>query len=149
MLKTIAIVLGLLLALVIAFGLYRTLTPPAHLYVKAGSFAGCPARPSCVSSAAPEGGEHYIAPPPAGVTLEALAQAIVDAGGRIDDRQPDYLHAVFSTPRMRFRDDVEVLRTPQGLQWRSVSRFGYRDFGVNRARLEALREQLAARQAGG
>lgn len=41
---------------------------------------------------------------------------------------------------MRLRDDLELLIEPDGqIQVRSISRFGYRRHGVNRARAEALR----------
>ena len=55
----------------------------------------------------------------------------------------DYLHAVCRT-RFGFADDVECrLCRPDGvIHVRSASRLGYYDFGVNRARVEALRQQL-------
>ena len=55
----------------------------------------------------------------------------------------DYLHAVCRT-RLGFADDVECrLGHADGMiHVRSASRLGYYDFGVNRARVEALRQQL-------
>jgi uncharacterized protein (DUF1499 family) len=48
---------------------------------------------------------------------------------------------VFQTPTMRFHDDVELLVQAGGvIQVRSISRFGYGDHGVNRARVERIRE---------
>ena len=42
---------------------------------------------------------------------------------------------------MRYRDDVELLYTPDKnrVDVRSASKIGYYDFGVNRERIEALR----------
>ena len=138
--KIVCVVVALLAA-VLGLGVYKTLTEPGHLYKHSGEFGACPARPSCVSSVADSGSEHHIPGLPA-LPLDQVANAIQAAGGRIVQRDADYLHAVFVTERMRYHDDVEVRLGPSGLDWRSVSRFGYRDFGVNRARLEALRADL-------
>jgi uncharacterized protein (DUF1499 family) len=58
----------------------------------------------------------------------------------------DYLRCEFSTPLMRYTDDVEFWFDPaaQVVQVRSASRLGYSDRGANRARIEALRARLAA-----
>jgi uncharacterized protein (DUF1499 family) len=55
-----------------------------------------------------------------------------------------YLHATFTTPLLKFTDDLELwLDAPGGvLQVRSASRLGRSDLGVNRARVERLRAQL-------
>jgi uncharacterized protein (DUF1499 family) len=75
-------------------------------------------------------------------------RAIVGAmpGARIVEEQPDYLYAEFETRWLKFVDDVEfLLDEPHGaIQVRSASRLGRRDFGVNRARIEAIRATLAA-----
>ena len=77
---------------------------------------------------------------------ERLVEAIrAMPGGRIEEERAEYLHVLFTTPKMRFRDDLELLIEPDGqIQVRSISRFGYRDFGVNRARVEELRQRFEA-----
>jgi uncharacterized protein (DUF1499 family) len=59
----------------------------------------------------------------------------------------DYLHAVYTSFLMRYRDDVEflLLREENEIAVRSASRVGHGDMGVNRKRIEALREVLAGR----
>lgn len=56
--------------------------------------------------------------------------------------QDAYLHAEFSSRWLGFVDDVEFLldQSADRIHVRSASRLGYSDFGVNRARVEALRE---------
>jgi uncharacterized protein (DUF1499 family) len=58
----------------------------------------------------------------------------------------NYLHAECSSAVFGFVDDLELhLRPKSGLiAVRSASRLGYRDFGVNRKRIEKLRAVLAA-----
>ncbi|MCL6262890.1 DUF1499 domain-containing protein [Craterilacuibacter sp. RT1T] len=125
-------------------------TPPAHLGVKDGRLAPCPASPNCVSSQAPASDvQHAIA------ALE-LRRAdlpwpqIVDVVGslprtRIVKQEEGYLHAESRSAWLGFVDDVELYR-PANSQWlalRSASRLGYSDLGVNRARMQALRESMA------
>ena len=57
----------------------------------------------------------------------------------------DYLHAVCRTPR-GFADDVEFLASREEgvIHVRSASRFGIGDMGVNRERVEALRQRIQA-----
>ncbi|MES0875009.1 DUF1499 domain-containing protein [Sinimarinibacterium thermocellulolyticum] len=138
-----------LLAAVIAIALYASWRTPGHLYRESGVFAGCPPRPSCVSSVASDPRQrveplHYRGDP-ASARERLLAAINAMTGSRIQQVGPNYLHVLFVTPRMRFRDDLELLIDAGGeIQVRSISRFGYRDFGVNRARIEDLRRRFAA-----
>jgi uncharacterized protein (DUF1499 family) len=78
----------------------------------------------------------------------ARLQALIEAtpGARIVEHRPDYLRAEFRSRWIGFIDDAEFWFDPVAgvVQVRSASRLGERDLGVNRARIEALREQLAA-----
>jgi uncharacterized protein (DUF1499 family) len=58
----------------------------------------------------------------------------------------DYLRVQFTTRWLGFVDDAEFWADPGAgvVQVRSASRLGRRDFGANRARIEALRARLAA-----
>lgn len=77
----------------------------------------------------------------------ARLQHVVAAmpGARIVDSTPDYLYAQYTTSIMRFVDDVEFWYDPkaQAIQVRSASRVGESDLGVNRKRVEAVRQALA------
>jgi uncharacterized protein (DUF1499 family) len=123
---------------------------PDNLGVKEGRFAPPKATPNCVSSqAAPSDAEHYIAPIPfKGAAAEAMAAArkAVEGmqGARVIRHEGGYLYAEFRTQIMRFVDDVEFLFDESAglLHVRSASRLGRRDFGVNRARVEAIRARI-------
>ncbi|HUP91860.1 MAG TPA: DUF1499 domain-containing protein [Solimonas sp.] len=143
--------LGVLVLAIVALGVFATFHVPGHLWIKTRTFADCPARPSCVSSAAADE-VHRIEPlayagdlAAARTRMEALLRAMPRV--TIEDATPEYLHAVFQTEKMHFHDDVELLFEPGGkIQVRSISRFGYRDHGVNRARVEELRAMWQALQ---
>lgn len=67
-------------------------------------------------------------------------------GARILQSGPDYLYVQFQTRWLKFIDDVEFAVDPAAplIHVRSASRIGRKDFGVNRARIEAIRQQFAA-----
>lgn len=83
----------------------------------------------------------------AGAAIMAKLRQVVLAmpGARIVRDQDDYLHATFETRLLRFTDDAEFwLDSANGVvQVRSASRLGRRDFDVNRARIEAIRQAMA------
>lgn len=146
--KTLLKLLLLIALIAVGLGIYKTATTPTDLYVASKQFAGCPARPSCVSSLAEDPAHSVAALGYAGdpsTAYSMLREVIERMGGKVAHESPGYLHAVFITPTMRYRDDLELLMLPEGkIEVRSISRFGYRDFGVNRARVEALRQAFEA-----
>jgi len=116
--------------------------------MKTRSLAPCPNRPNCVSSQAADA-EHHVDPflvrVPAEQAFAALRAAIAaQPRARIVAEDVGYLHAEVTSRLFRFVDDVEALLDSGGarIEVRSASRLGYSDLGVNRARIEALRETL-------
>jgi uncharacterized protein (DUF1499 family) len=67
---------------------------------------------------------------------------ILQSLDRVDVVKEDaqYIHAVFSSKLLRFKDDVEFYFDPsaQLVHFRSASRVGYSDWGVNRKRMEEI-----------
>ena len=123
---------------------------PDNLGVKDGRLAPPKRTPNSVSSQAdPADAEHYIAPIPfkgdAAAALAAVRKAIESMnGGTVIRQEADYLYAEFRTRIMRFVDDLEFLFDAKAgvIHVRSASRLGRRDFGVNRARVEAIRRRI-------
>jgi uncharacterized protein (DUF1499 family) len=110
----------------------------------------CPSRPNCVCSDDRDEGHGIAAFPLAQAAQDAwpAARAAVLALPRtrlVVDR-PGYLHAECTSALLGFVDDLELqLRETDGsIAVRSASRLGYRDFGVNRKRVETLRAALKA-----
>jgi len=126
---------------------------PDNLGVQDGRLARSKRTPNCVSSQADAAdAEHYIAPIPfKGTALEAIAavRKAVDSmeGATVIRHEGHYLYAEFRTRLMRYVDDVEfTFDEKTGLiHARSASRLGRRDFGVNRARIEAIRARIEGR----
>jgi uncharacterized protein (DUF1499 family) len=63
---------------------------------------------------------------------------------RIVERTENYLRAEFVSRLLRFVDDGEfyVDEPAQAIHFRSASRIGYSDFGVNRRRMERICEEF-------
>lgn len=115
---------------------------------KGASLAPCPDKPNCVSSLAPDD-DHRVAPfAVSGAKGWAAVRTAVAAMPRttIVDERGGYLHAECRSRIFRFVDDLELRQSPSGdrVDVRSASRVGYGDWGVNRARVESLRDALIA-----
>ena len=111
----------------------------------------CPGTPNCVSSMATDK-EHFIEPIliPASPdeTRDIILKALDEFSRvKVTEAQVNYIHAEFTSLIFRFVDDVEfyfpksesdVVR----VDIRSSSRVGRSDLGVNRKRMEAIREKI-------
>jgi uncharacterized protein (DUF1499 family) len=117
-------------------------TPPGLVE---GRLAPCPSSPNCVCSEHPD--ERAALAPLAfpGDPAESFRSlvAFLEREPRVElvTVRPDYVHAVFRTRLLRFRDDVELRLDPTArvIHVRSASRVGHSDFGANRKRVESLR----------
>lgn len=112
-----------------------------------GKLRPCSDSPNCVCSEqhSQSSEQHALAPINAGYgTWEKLAKIIIRQGGDIQQDDGSYLHATFTSPVLRFVDDVELrLDEDQGLiHIRSASRVGHSDFGANRKRVERIMQAL-------
>jgi uncharacterized protein (DUF1499 family) len=116
---------------------------PENLGVQNGRLAACKRSPNCVSSQAdPADREHYIAPIAFKGDAAALRRAVESMPRATVIRQDGgYLYAEYRTKLLRYVDDLELFydATAGVVHVRSASRLGRRDFGFNRARVEALR----------
>lgn len=113
-----------------------------------GRLAPPPRSPNCVTSVADaDDPVHHIAPLAwSGSIDDALdrLEAIVAASPRtaVVTREGPYLHVTYTTKWFRFVDDVEFHVVPEEgvVHVRSASRVGYGDMGLNRRRVEAIRD---------
>ena len=124
---------------------------PDNLGVNQGKLLDCPSTPNCVCSQADTGDqEHFIEPIASnkapGDAIAAL-KTIIEGMERstINEATTNYLYAEFASKIMGFVDDIEFYVEPSGLiHVRSAARLGKSDLGVNRKRVETIREKFQA-----
>lgn len=109
------------------------------------ALAPCPTSPNCVSTQAQDAG-HAIAPfryRKSRVEAKEALKEVVRSLPRtkLIEEDESYLHYEFTSLLMRFVDDVEFLFDDETktIHFRSASRTGYGDLGVNRTRMEQVR----------
>lgn len=107
--------------------------------------SSCPSSPNCVSTQAQDE-SHAIAPfryqktkAEAKEALKAIIRSLPRT--KLVEEDDTYLHYEFTSLLLRFVDDVEFLFDDEAktIHFRSASRTGYGDLGVNRRRMEEIR----------
>jgi len=108
----------------------------------------CPSTPNCVSSVDRDQ-KHFVEPLHFAGTVEDAQKRLLEALSslkrtRVVTLEKNYIHAESVSAIFRFVDDVEfVLDDRQKvIQVKSASRVGYSDLGVNRRRIEKIRQQF-------
>ena len=112
--------------------------------ISIGQFPPCPDKPNCVSSKSSLN-PHKIAP----LTYTGDSQnarenllSIINSMARthISIDKDSFMHVEFTSKIFRFVDDVEFYFENTGtIHFRSASRVGHSDMGVNRNRMEEIR----------
>lgn len=112
-----------------------------------GKLRPCPGTPNCVSSESPEDASGIAPLGFSGNPDDAWARAqraVAETGGRIHAIDGNHLWATYTSRFFRFVDDLELRLDQENgvIHVRSASRVGYSDLGVNRKRVEMLRERF-------
>ena len=121
---------------------------PLNLGISDGNFSPCPSSTNCISSDADDE-RHKTLPFQFKVTANTAWKTARESLLKLPrtvivTETPDYIHAECTSAVFRFVDDLELhLRPSDGIiAVRSASRLGHSDFGVNRKRIETLRNAL-------
>jgi uncharacterized protein (DUF1499 family) len=150
-------ILIILVGIVVLYGLALVVIPlvspmPDGLGVTEGQLKPCPGTPNCVSTQAdPDDRMHYIEPIPMNGTVQEAKTRIVTIINAMDRSTiitdaPNYLHIEFRSLMMRFIDDVEFYFDEDAdlIHFRSAARLGVGDGGVNRRRMNTIRDRYTA-----
>jgi uncharacterized protein (DUF1499 family) len=129
-------------------------TRPSNLGVREGRLAPCPKSPNCVSTQSTDE-KHGIDPLRYTVSLDEARdklEQILRAMPRtnIVSLEKAYIHAECRSRLLGFVDDVEFWFDDAGkiIHFRSASRLGYSDLGVNRKRMEQIRGRFSDGRSG-
>jgi len=134
----------LILGLIACFMFIKNNMTPQNLGVNNGKLAEMPSSPNAVSSQAKT--EEKKVSPLAYVENKSKSKLKIEniineyKSAKIVTNDENYIHVVFSTSRMKFKDDVEFYFDEENevIHYRSASRIGYSDMGMNRARYDEL-----------
>jgi len=115
---------------------------------KNGHFIPCPGSPNCVSTEARDD-IHRIAPISYNMDFENARAKLIGVirsmpRAKIVSEKNNSISAEFTSAIFRFVDDVEFFidDNSKTIQFRSASRVGYSDMGVNRKRMEEIRKRF-------
>jgi uncharacterized protein (DUF1499 family) len=144
----VLIFIAALITLMALFMIVKNMRIPSNLGVNQGKLAPMPKSPNAVSSQS-EDPEKKVEPFPFKGTLneskEQIKKALEAYGNvRIVTEEEQYIHAVCTTGTMKYHDDLEFYFNEKEsvIHFRSASRVGYSDMGLNRERYERLSELL-------
>ena len=112
-----------------------------------GKLHPCPKSPNCVSTQATDN-KQKINPIHFSVSLNEAKDKIIEIisslkRSKIITNKENYIHVEFRTATFKFVDDVEFVfdDSEKIIHFRSRARLGYSDMGVNRKRMESIRNK--------
>lgn len=117
-----------------------------QLGVKDGKLAPCPNKPNCVSTQSTDEKNKMESYSYSGTEGEALAKLKEILSNRkrtkIVKEEENYIRAEETSKLLKFVDDIEFYLDGQSktVHFRSASRTGYSDLGVNKKRMEEIKE---------
>jgi len=141
-----------LLVLIIAglflFQVYKNLSIPNTVGVEAGDFKPLKESPNGVSSQT-SNIEKKVSPlemnASVPVAIESIKRQILSYDNtKLIKESDNYLHFVFTTKGFHFKDDVEFYFDSKNniIDFKSQSRIGYSDMGVNKERYEMIKSDF-------
>lgn len=146
--KLLLIIPGLILALIlisIISLMIQNAKPQVALGIEDGQFHQLPKSPNCVSSQTDQS-DKYVEPLPfkEDLTLsrdQVLVALEVYGDIKLVELTDTYIYAVATTDKMKFHDDIEIYFDQESrlIHYRSSSRAGYSDMGLNRERYNMVK----------
>jgi uncharacterized protein (DUF1499 family) len=125
-----------------------------ELGVTDGKLTVCPDSPNCVSSQSADK-SHYVDPMHYEVSLKEATEELLSVlrtmkRVKITNAEAAYIRAEFTSALFRLVDDVEfyIDDGQKTIHVRSASRVGYYDLGVNRRRVERIRNRFMEPTSG-
>ena len=129
-----------IVSLAAAFFGYRSYTAQNSVPRFNGEVLACEGKPNCVSTAGPEG--FLVAPWQLKGSFEGVKDLFKAESPQILTDQENFLHVVFKSSMFRYPDDVVLKLVGNQIQFRSSSRVGYSDMGVNKKRMLEFEDNL-------
>lgn len=126
----------------------------SYLGVKNGKLTDCPQSPNCVSTQTKQE-DKKMNPLQFSKDLDTTKRLIKEVLNQrerttIESESDNYLHSIVQTKWLKFKDDVEFYFDEDAriVHFRSASRVGYSDFGVNKKRMNEITEHYQSLKEG-
>ena len=146
----VLLIISLILIITLLLLIVKNNKTPTNLGVINGLLACIPKTPNAVSSQTTEK-DKKVEPFPFKHGLQESKYSIKEVldiydGIEIFEEDKNYIYAVSTTSKMRFHDDIEFFfdERTKVVHFRSASRVGYFDMGLNRKRYNLLRKEYKA-----
>jgi uncharacterized protein (DUF1499 family) len=133
------VALGLILLLGAYFG-YKSFSAQNSIPVFNGEVTRCEGKPNCISTAGPA--EFQVAPWQLVGSFDNVKNILKSEATQVLVDQEYFLHIVIKSRFFRYPDDVVLKRVGDQVFFRSSSRVGYSDMGVNKKRMLQYESKL-------
>ena len=143
--KVLSGVIGAI-GVIVIYMLVKNNSTPNNLGMNNGMLSKMPNKPNGVSSQTDEKDKKVEAlefKENLKTSKDHIIKSIESYGNaKIVKNEKNYIYAVFTTGKMKYHDDVEFYfdESKKLIHFRSASRVGYSDMGLNRERYNKLRE---------
>lgn len=125
---------------------------PDTVGLKDGALQECPESPNCIQSYSSTDEDHFMEPlkmveSDLAKTKDRILAVVGDMKRtEVISEEGNYIHVTYTTAVFRFIDDVEFLIDEENglVHFRSASRVGYSDLGVNEKRMTEFSELYSA-----
>jgi uncharacterized protein (DUF1499 family) len=134
------------MGVIVVYMVVKNNISPRNLGVNNGKLVKMPNKPNAVSSQTDEKDKKVEAlefKENLKTSKGKVISAIENYGdAKIIKNENNYIYAVFTTGKMKYHDDVEFYfdENEKRIHFRSASRIGYSDMGLNRDRYNKLRD---------
>lgn len=135
--------LGLILLLGAYFG-YKSFLAQNSMPEFNGEILRCEGKPNCISTAGPT--EFQATPWQLAGSFDNVKNFVKAEATQVLVDQEHFLHIVIKSRFFRYPDDVVLKKVGDQIFYRSSSRVGYSDMGVNKKRL--LQYEAKLKKAG-
>lgn len=138
---------GIFVALIL-YMVVKNNIAPSNIGVNNGKLAELGSKPNGVSTQTSKS-EKFVEPLKFIGNLKESKEKVKEAvnnygGAKIIKESDDYIYYVFTTGTMRYKDDVEFWFDEENklIHFRSESRVGYSDMGLNKKRFDEIKRNL-------
>lgn len=105
-----------------------------------GEILPCEGKPNCISTSGPKShlGESWQLKG----DFQAIKRVILEKSPEVVGDTEFFLHVVFKSKLFKYPDDFTLKCVGKDIFYRSSSRVGHSDMGVNKKRIETFQEEL-------